>query len=297
MSNLAQETPRTRAFLHLRPRFAQIPEWVLDLVSSGVISPTAFTVYAQLCRYADFQRRDGAFPSISRLSGDANLSVKTVEKSLKALRDCGAITGRKAAGKPTVYILPMDPPHQEEEDSSSGGSTPEDSGGAADVYPRPTEDSTVTTHGRKFGTNESHTTRASKRTPTGHSAAPQVPVGSTPIDEMFEEFWSVAVRKIEKRTARREFAKALKEIDFEELMRLWKKANHYWGKLPKKEQQFIPHPRTWLHQARWEDEDGPAGSHEPTNPAIAEVVPVDDTPQRIEWGEDGMRLVPVEADQ
>ena len=69
---------------------------------------------------------------------------------------------------------------------------------------------------------------------------------------MFDEFWSLYPRKIAKATARKAWAKLSAE---QQLMAAKAIDTHcqYWG-AKETELEFIPHPATWLHQERWEDE-------------------------------------------
>jgi len=68
----------------------------------------------------------------------------------------------------------------------------------------------------------------------------------------FDVFWSLYPRRVAKRAAFREWEKEVRagadpEVIIAGLRR----------QLPtmaRKEPQFIPHARTWLHQGRWEDE-------------------------------------------
>lgn len=69
----------------------------------------------------------------------------------------------------------------------------------------------------------------------------------------FERFWSVYPRRIGKGDARRSFERALRKTTLDNLLektRLY--AEH--AAASGKEQQFIPHPATWLNQERWLDD-------------------------------------------
>jgi hypothetical protein len=78
-------------------------------------------------------------------------------------------------------------------------------------------------------------------------------------DGGFEEFWREYPRKVGKDAARREWLKrspnpALRAEIMAALER--HKASPQWQK---EGGQFIPHPRTWLHHGRWQDELDPQG--------------------------------------
>lgn len=81
-------------------------------------------------------------------------------------------------------------------------------------------------------------------------------VGST-VDEQFEEFWAIAIRKVAKGGAKKSFKTALKSVDFSTLMTRWEAANKKFAKQAEESgtKEFIKHPTTWLNQNCWEDED------------------------------------------
>ena len=73
-------------------------------------------------------------------------------------------------------------------------------------------------------------------------------------DNLFDRFWSVYPRHVAKQNARKEFDKAnvdetllqtmLTAIEKSKRSEQWTKDNG----------QYIPHPSTWIHQRRWEDD-------------------------------------------
>ena len=67
----------------------------------------------------------------------------------------------------------------------------------------------------------------------------------------FDDFWSAYPRKTVKSAARKAYAKAVKKARHDEIM--FGLSRHL-PALQAKEQQFIPHPATWLNQERWSDE-------------------------------------------
>lgn len=74
----------------------------------------------------------------------------------------------------------------------------------------------------------------------------------------FERWWAVYPRKIGKDAAWKEWLKRSPSDDLSECMIAAverHKASPQWRK---EGGQFIPHPRTWLHQGRWQDEIEPA---------------------------------------
>jgi hypothetical protein len=87
-----------------------------------------------------------------------------------------------------------------------------------------------------------------------HSPSPSPSPVQEPARARFERFWSVYPRKEGKDAAWREWLKRSPADDLLETMIAAvqrQKASPQWRK---DGGQFIPQPRTWLHQGRWQDE-------------------------------------------
>ena len=69
---------------------------------------------------------------------------------------------------------------------------------------------------------------------------------------MFEQFWSLYPRKIAKKAAQAEWNKLSTDEQRKCLEVIHNHVKH-WKDL-NTEPQYIPHPRTWLHQGRFDDE-------------------------------------------
>ena len=69
-------------------------------------------------------------------------------------------------------------------------------------------------------------------------------------DTAFEHFWAQYPRKVGKLAAQREWELIRPTPELVEQMM----ATLAWQKEQWDDPQFIPHPRTWLHQGRWLDE-------------------------------------------
>jgi hypothetical protein len=69
-------------------------------------------------------------------------------------------------------------------------------------------------------------------------------------DEAFEAFWASFPRKVGKLAAKREWDRIRPTPEVVEAMA---KALE-WQREQWDDPQYIPHPRTWLHQGRWMDE-------------------------------------------
>jgi hypothetical protein len=72
----------------------------------------------------------------------------------------------------------------------------------------------------------------------------------------FEDFWRAYPRKVGKRAAATAYKEALSSVDAETLLAAAKR----FAADPNREDQFTPHPTTWLRQGRWEDEPLPSRS-------------------------------------
>ena len=69
-------------------------------------------------------------------------------------------------------------------------------------------------------------------------------------DSAFEQFWANYPRKVGKLAAQREWARIRPTTDL--VQRIM--TTLAWQKEVWDDPQFIPHPKTWLHQGRWDDE-------------------------------------------
>lgn len=69
----------------------------------------------------------------------------------------------------------------------------------------------------------------------------------------FDLFWAAYPRKVGKAAARFAFAKALRVTTLETMLSAlaWQRTQPTWAK---DGGTFIPHPKTWLVNERWEDE-------------------------------------------
>lgn len=69
-------------------------------------------------------------------------------------------------------------------------------------------------------------------------------------DRAFDEFWAAYPRKVGKLAAKREWDRIRPTPELVKKMG----ATLAWQCEAWTDPQFIPHPRTWLHQGRWDDE-------------------------------------------
>ena len=98
--------------------------------------------------------------------------------------------------------------------------------------------------------------------PVGLSNTPYSPPkgGESDIEGMFDEFWAVYPRKVAKQTAKKKLASVLKSVRRDKRMEFFVTMMTALRRHMESDQwtrdggQFVPHPTTWLNQARWEDE-------------------------------------------
>lgn len=76
------------------------------------------------------------------------------------------------------------------------------------------------------------------------------------LQARFERFWEVYPRKVGKDAALREWDKLAPDNDLTDLMVSAVQEQRASAQWLKDGGQFIPHPRTWLHQGRWKDQAG-----------------------------------------
>lgn len=78
----------------------------------------------------------------------------------------------------------------------------------------------------------------------------------TALSARFERFWQAYPKKVGKDAAEREWNKLAPGDDLTDAMIAAVRAQRASEQWRKDGGQFIPHPRTWLHQGRWKDAEG-----------------------------------------
>ena len=73
-------------------------------------------------------------------------------------------------------------------------------------------------------------------------------------DNLFDRFWSVYPRHVAKTNARKEFEKANVDETLLQTMLAAIEKSKQSDQWTKDNGQYIPHPSTWIHQRRWEDD-------------------------------------------
>jgi len=77
------------------------------------------------------------------------------------------------------------------------------------------------------------------------------------LRDRFDAFWDVYPRKVGKDAALKEWLKHAPDAALTEAIIAAVNAQKFSPNWQKDGGQFIPHPRTWLHQGRWQDEVEP----------------------------------------
>ena len=67
----------------------------------------------------------------------------------------------------------------------------------------------------------------------------------------FEDFWRLYPRKVSKRTAEKSWKREILSTPPDQIIEGLRRQLPFYAT---RDQQFIPHPSTWLNNARWEDE-------------------------------------------
>jgi hypothetical protein len=197
------------------------------------LSPSEKVVLLALANYADEKNR--CWPSQKRLAEMTGLTDRWVRKILSTLETRGFLTREKRCrddGSQTsdVFQLRLTPP-----ELTSGGAELSSGGGRNSVP-----------GGAELSSYHDTSEEPSVRTNISLRSSASEPVG-------FTEFWLAYPRKVGKLAAMRRFRDACKRIGGPDppavLLDALARVKPTWT-----EPRFIPHPATWLHQGRWEDE-------------------------------------------
>jgi len=201
----------------------------------------------------------GAWPSKATLARYAGITEKSVRIALRALESLGYITTEINAGgskdtpgdrRPNRYTIHFDGGASRAPPSNSTGVPPAPPrGGASDgptgVPPAPPEPS----YEPSLEPSSSNTLSGSCN---GDGELVLVDVEAPPRPPSFEEFWKLYPRKVGKRAAELEWARAVKRAPAEAIIDGLQRRVVWWEQAATKP-QFIVHPSTWLHQDRWND--------------------------------------------
>lgn len=229
-------------------RFEMVPHWIMR---HEKITGNALRLYLQLRSYAG--SKEIAWPSKKTLAADLHVSAPTVEASLLILRDIGCIeiTARfHADGRQTsnLYRVLWEEPSAIFFDSPPeklDGDPPNNLGG--DPLKKLDGDPP-----RKLGTNL-YLDEPRQIEPRQIEPIHIKPRERSKLDIAFDEFWSAYPRRSGKIKAKDAFRKASKECDPSEIIA----GAQAFADDPNRQDEFTPHPATWLNQGRWEDDPLP----------------------------------------
>tara|TARA_B100001248_G_scaffold247019_1_gene218112 strand:- start:8920 stop:9594 length:675 start_codon:yes stop_codon:yes gene_type:complete len=169
------------------------------------------------------------FPSINRLAILCEMSRRSVETQITALEDLGLLkrkaqyrdTGGKTANS---YLLELTGTLENSDDTQNLRMG-----------------SVKSAHGDTQNLRMNNLVRRNLGNKTNN------------IDQNeknFDKFWTTYPRKIGKAAAKQSFFTALQKTNADKII---KGARDFGNSMQNQEKQFIPHPRTWLRQKRWED--------------------------------------------
>ena len=215
-------------------RFEQIPHWVMD---HPEITGNSIRVYLQLRRRSN--GKSVSWPSRKCLSEDLSMNVKTVDAAIAVLIAMNAISvseRRTADGKRTSNLYTV---RWEVKNTSP---VPEKR-----VVPLPENWVVPLPEKRYRNLYPIELTQTELKQEISRQKFPDVA-------NAFDEFWNAYPRKAGKTQARLSFAKATKTVDPQVIIT----AAERFSLDPNREDQFTPHPTTWLNQGRWEDEPLPS---------------------------------------
>ena len=225
-----------------------VPHWIMR---HEKITGNALRLYLQLRSYAGSQ--ETAWPSKKTLATDLHLSTPTVEASLLILQDIGCIeiTARfHADGRQTsnLYRVLWEDPGAIFFDApleKLGGDPPTFLDG--DHLKKLGGDPP-----RKLGTNL-YKEELRQIEPRQIESIHAKPRERSKLDISFDEFWTAYPRRSGKIKAKDAFRKASKECDPSEIIA----GAQAFADDPNRQEEFTPHPATWLNQGRWEDDPLP----------------------------------------
>lgn len=203
-------------------------------------------------------------PSLSVLARETGLDRSTVKRHLAALDEAGWIERTRPdakaqwEGERTRYRLTLprgtEPPGVGAEEAHLGADIPQ--GGRTEPPGVGAENHMGGRTVRHLYTD--HSDQSQILSDHSSSAPPKATVKKTITDDDpdFDAFWRAYPRKVGKGQARRAFASAIRKVDAATINAAAERFAD-WCSRSRTEQQFIPHPSTWLNGERWADEPQP----------------------------------------
>jgi DNA-binding transcriptional ArsR family regulator len=202
------------------------------------VKSTPRFVLVVLADHAD--QAHSCYPSVSRISERTGLGASTVRKALHSLQEAGLIQIQERVrgnGSQTSsrYVLAAPNPDIDPLSDLEGGVSDRDGGGLGSRGPE----------------------------------SPKNPQGKDPHAEAFGAWWEIYPRRISKQAAIKAWKARTKDKTLPPIEDLLEITTRYAATVAGKEQEFIPHPATWLNQHRWEDVPTSAPSAQDGGPSQA----------------------------
>lgn len=266
------------------PRFAMIPEWLLF---DPTISMSAKAVYGVLVRHGS--NPSNCFPSTARIAALLGTTNKTVRKLIDELVEHGVVErharyNENGGFTSNGYVVRgrETPPHRPISDTDGDDPWPQrNQPPLGRTEPTPWVERNqplVPTEPLK----ENQLTRAKttrKRTRVDSLENAQQPLievdGLAPaasVPDRFQEFWSSYPRKIGKPKAQAAWKRLVKaKVDPQTIIDGCTRWATYYAQA-RTEERFIPHPTTWLNDARYDDTPEPVNNSRASHPTRAPIV-------------------------
>lgn len=118
------------------------------------------------------------------------------------------------------------------------------------------------TNASRHGTNPQVEQNRTEQIETPNGVSNEEPFGSSDspdFETAFREFYAAYPRKVGPQKAAEKYRAALKRASHAEIMDGLRRAKLAWERKATPA-EYIPHPATWLHGGRWEDDDFVAGN-------------------------------------
>lgn len=199
----------------------------------------------------DHRPKEGTWPSMDTLAARCCLTRRGAQLAIRRMAAEGWLEVVEQPGRSNRYVVVesrfgrgehSSPPTDDGGERGSQGGEPDDTGGVNVVRPN-----------QKKNQNEPEQTLDQPGPALVLAPDPQEP---TPED-WWDLFWQHYPRRVGKAKARTAFMAAVKRGTHPGQIVQGLAAQH--AALSARETQYQPHPATWLHQQRWDDDPGAVG--------------------------------------
>jgi hypothetical protein len=213
------------------------------IFESETLGPTERLIMLALADHANDEGR--CYPSIARLCQRTGLSERAIQANVKRLTEAGHIKLAPGGGRAqtNLYLISANPAA----DAPRSRCTP-----AADAPQTPQQVRQTPQQVRQNPAADAPEPSITIKEPSERVIARE-PVRFVPkaAPDGFSEFWARYPRKVAKGAAQKAYAKAMKAARHDDVMFA---LSQQLPALEAKDQQYIPHPATWLNAERWNDE-------------------------------------------